>query len=405
MPKAPAEAEARPKLFLSCAGDCFVDYLKQELSYFDFCRDPHDADFVVVISEQPNGQGGLRLFVRLLETEEQPGSDRSLRDEVTFPAGTASVERRAALLQTVYRVLYARLLGTNHARAFELGLAGRDGSKLSSLRDPWNYWVLAPEVGGSGEGGSGYHFIELWGALTIRRITSSSKFRLRGSFGQDLNSYVLESGERVSATVGSYGARLLLAKSWRRHFGLGAVTVVRGSEFENLRGHLHAGPLLELNLFPYEENASRQLRLAYQVGPWANWYFEPNQAGLEQELRSYHALSLVVDLNQKWGSAQWLVQWNQFLDDPTQFRLSTGGNLAIRLTRGLAFTVGGQAAWVRDLINLRGREITDLELLLWTAQQPTDFTITGEFGLSYTFGSRHDTIVNPRLERIDVDEE
>jgi hypothetical protein len=245
----------------------------------------------------------------------------------------------------------------------------------------------------------------LRGALTVRRITDSSKLRLRGSFGQDLNSYVLESGERVSATVGSWDTRLLLAKSWARHFGLGTVVVGRGSEFENLRGHVHGGPLFEANFFPYEENASRQLRLAYQIGPWSNWYFEPNQAGLDQELRSYHALSLVVDLNQKWGSAQWLVQWNQFLDDPSQFRLSTGGNLAIRLTRGLAFNVGGQAAWVRDLVNLRGREITDLELLLWTAQQPTDFTISGELSLSYTFGSRHDTIVNPRLERIDVDEE
>lgn len=395
--------EARPKLYLSCAGECFVDFLKQELDYFDFARDPLDADHVIVVSRQPNGQGGVCFTVRL--TASGDGSGSSMSDEVTFPAGTASAELRAAVLQAILRVLYGRLAGTPQARAFELSLAGRDGPGLESLPDPWNYWVLAPEIGGSGEGGSGYHFVELKGALTLRRITDRSKLRLRGSFGQNLNSYVLESGERVSATVGSWDSRLLLAKSWLRHFGAGVTVVGRGSEFENLEGHFHGGPLLEANFFPYEENASRQLRLAYQVGPWANWYFEPNQAALEQELRAYHALSLVVDLNQRWGSVQWLVQGNQFLDDPSLFRLSTGGNLAIRLARGLAFIVGGEAAWVRDLVNLRGREVTDLELLLWTAQQPTDFTIEGEVSLGYTFGSRHDTIVNPRLERIDVAEE
>jgi hypothetical protein len=391
---------ARPQLYLSCATECFSDFLKQELDYFDFARDPYDATYVIVISQQPNGQGGVTFTVRLTErgATAEPVSKRE--ETLSLPAGTAPHDARAGVLQAIYRLLYERLAQTIHARAFELSLEGRDGAGLAGVPDPWDYWVLAPELGGSGEGGSGYHFIELKGALTIRRITERSKVRLRGSFGQNLNSYVLETGERVSATVGYWDTRLLLGRSWHRHFAAGAVIVGRGSEFENLRGHFHGGPLLEANLFP-----SRQLRLAYQAGPWANWYYEPNVADLERELRPYHALSLVTDLNQRWGSAQWLVQWNQFLDDPSLFRLSTGGNLAIRLTRGLAFVVGGEAAWVRDLVNLRGREVTDLELLLWTTQQPTDFEIEGSLSLSYTFGSQHDTVVNPRLERVDVSEE
>ena len=85
--------------------------------------------------------------------------------------------------------------------------------------------------------------------------------------------------------------------------------------------------------------------------------------------------------------------------------MSAGAVISIRLFEGLAFTFEGEGAYVRDLINLRGRPITDEEILLFTAQQPTDFMVKFEFKLTYTFGSIHNTIVNPRFSRVDLDEE
>jgi hypothetical protein len=54
---------------------------------------------------------------------------------------------------------------------------------------------------------------------------------------------------------------------------------------------------------------------------------------------------------------------------------------------------------------LRRRQINDQELLLWTAQQPTRFTVEFEFAITYPLGSVHNTIVNPRFARVDLDEE
>jgi hypothetical protein len=65
----------------------------------------------------------------------------------------------------------------------------------------------------------------------------------------------------------------------------------------------------------------------------------------------------------------------------------------------------GQASFVRDQINLRQRPITDRELLLWTALQKTSYIFEFQLGFSYTFGSVHNTIVNPRFGRIDLEEE
>ena len=403
-PRGPSQT-ARPKLYLSCPRTCFDLYLRQELNYFDFARDPELADFTLVIARQPAGNGGERFSVTLVPRVPKLG--RAAPPSRTFLAapGAAALTSRQQLLQTILRELQLALADTPHEKAFMLKLPNRDGSALGALADPWNYWVATPEVRGEGEGGSGYYFMDLTGSLTLRRITESSKLRLRGAYLRRFTSYRLEDGTRVYGDVHGWEARAVYARSVGKRWALGGTFTARGNQFENLRAHLNGGPLLEYNLFPYAQNASEQIRFAYQIGAWANWYNEINQPGLMHEVRPYHALSVIADVNQAFGSVQWVGQINSFLDAPRLFRLSTGVLLGLRLLEGLAINLEGQAALVRDQISLRQRPVTDLELLLWTAQQQTDYTFQLKFGVSYTFGSVHNTIVNPRFARVDLQEE
>jgi hypothetical protein len=46
-----------------------------------------------------------------------------------------------------------------------------------------------------------------------------------------------------------------------------------------------------------------------------------------------------------------------------------------------------------------------VDLLLGTAEQETSFDLQLELGIVYTFGSIHNTIVNPRFGRLDLQEE
>src|SRR5690606_38129021 len=96
---------------------------------------------------------------------------------------------------------------------------------------------------------------------------------------------------------------------------------------ENYEVHLRGWPAVEFNLFPYTDNASRQLRFVYQAGAWYNRYMEPSRDNLLQELKPYHALSFISDVHQPWGSVQWIVQANQFLDELDAWRLATGATL------------------------------------------------------------------------------
>lgn len=402
-------ADDVPRLFLSCPTDCFEDYLKQELSYFSFVRDRYLADANLIVSRQQAGNGGERFTVRALWSkdaiERMRIPVRPLEEAFLVPPAATIDEARAALAQATLRVLYRSLAESHQRYVFNMSVPPRSAVNLSELFDPWNYFVLVPELSVSGEGGSGYYFVEGTGALTIRRTTEPWRLRVRGSYTRNWNGFQLEDGSRVSADIPSWQFRALSAHAIGRRWALGGLLTLIGSDYENFRGHLRAAPAIEFNIFPYSENASQQLRFVYQAGVWWASYLEGNRQGLMEEVRPYHALSFVSDVNQAWGSIQWVLQGNQFVDAPSLFRLSTGTNLSLRLTSGLAFVLEAEFAWVEDLVNLRGRPVTDQELLLWTVQQPTSFTFVGKAGLAYTFGSHHNSIVNPRFGRIDLNED
>ncbi len=402
---APAPARSVPTLFVTCPQECFDDYLKGELSYFDFAREPHLADFALSVVRQRSGSGGERFTVAIRPQHRPSASAVPLSRAVFTPSDATPHEQRAMLAQLILHMLQEELRGTPHEHAFVLALPKRDGEALSALVDPWDYWVLAPQLNGGGEGGSGYYFADFMGALNVRRITEASKVRVRGGYGRRLSGYRLEDGSRIVGDVSFWDARGLVAGSIGRHFALGNSVVAGADEFENLEGHVHGGFLAEMNVFPYVDNARQQLRLAYQLGTWANFYLEENVDGVMRELRPYNALSLIADINQGFGSVQFVGQVNAFLDDPSLYRLSVGAVVSLRVMGGLSMGLQGKAALVEDLINLRKRQITDEELLLWTAQQATDFTAEAVFALTYTFGSVHNTIVNPRFGRVDLEED
>lgn len=423
-----AEAGA-PQVFLNCTTDCFEPYLRQELSNFDLVRDRHQADLEILISAQPAGNGGvsysLTLFDREREREQQPrgsvprgrigstGRPESVRPaaastvarQVTRGPAQPEVEFRAKLLDVVLRLLYSAVLGTPHESRFRLSLPPRSVEALGRLADPWNYWVLIPELEGEGEAGGGYYFAEVGGNLTIRRITDRHKLRLRLSYWRTLSAFEFEDDSSISGDVYGFAANAVYARSIGARYAIGLTGTARSSEFDNLEVHAHYGPVLELNLFPYTENASRQLRLLYQAGVWYNDYFEPNAAGDLRELLHYQALTAVADVNQPWGSVQVAAQLNSFLRQPSQFRIALAGQLTLLLFEGFSLQFEGRSAWVRDQINVRQRALEDIEVLLFTAEQPTRFTLEATFGFSYAFGSVHNTIVNPRFGRIDLNEE
>ncbi len=123
----------RPRLFLRCTTDCFSTYLQQELSYFDFARDPYLADLTIVVVRQPAGNGGERFTVDLVRGEPAVAAAPS-RSFVVTPGATPDISRRQ-LAQAVLRSLQQALAGSSDEDSFVLSLPPRDAKRLSAIHD------------------------------------------------------------------------------------------------------------------------------------------------------------------------------------------------------------------------------------------------------------------------------
>ena len=66
-------------------------------------------------------------------------------------------------------------------------------------------------------------------------------------------------------------------------------------------------------------------------------------------------------------------------------------------SRGLSFNVEGSASRLRDQLSLPKRDATDEEVLLRLRQLQSGYEYELQVGLTYTFGSIFNTIVNPRF--------
>lgn len=215
--------DARPSLYLSCAAECYESFLHQELSYFDFSRDRFLADYTVVIVRQSTGGGGTRFTVELVPHPRLPQATPVLHRSVSTPPGATPEQMRSALAATLLKLLYEALQGSEHEPAFVLSLPSRSGLVLSGLEDPWQYWVLTPELMGNADAGTRYYFMEATMALTLRRITEDYRIRFRGSYTRRFSGYQLEDDSHISGDVQSYQIRALAARSFGRHFALGGL--------------------------------------------------------------------------------------------------------------------------------------------------------------------------------------
>jgi hypothetical protein len=197
---APARPAATlPRLFLNCAEECFGDYLRQELNYFDFVRDPHLPDVLtLLIVRQPSGNGGERFSVSLHPSAEvDPAAALTGAGEVVVRSFVGAPEAtqhalRQELRQQVLHTLQAELMGTPHEGSFELHLPSRAAASLDAVDDPWDFWVLVPEVRASTEGQSGHYYAELTSTLSSWRITEHSKLRLSLSHASSVTGFRLE---------------------------------------------------------------------------------------------------------------------------------------------------------------------------------------------------------------------
>jgi hypothetical protein len=282
----------------------------------------------------------------------------------------------------------------------ELQVDATFGSKpvaTLATSDPWNHWIFSLNGAGEIEAEETTEETE-WGlTFGADRVTPQWKVSFGSEFNQSDQDFELDDGERLSATTRTRSFNWLVVRSAGEHWSFGGRGQVRSSTFDNTELEVELAPAVEWNFFPYSMYTRRQLRLQYAIGGVFRRYYEVTLFGKLEETRSRQEMSLTYEQRERWGTLEGSGEFSNYFPGLSTNRLSVEGEANVRIARGLSFTFEASASRIRDQLSLPRRDATPEEVLLRLRQLSSGFEIEARFGLTYQFGSRFASIVNPRF--------
>ena len=110
-----------------------------------------------------------------------------------------------------------------------------------------------------------------------------------------------------------------------------------------------------------------------------------------------HNGNIAWSARQPWGNVNLNLFGSQYLHDLAFYNVGLGGNVGLRIAKGLSINIGGNFSRVKDQLYLRRGKLDDNQIIARQQALATNFRYFGNVGVSYTFGSIFNTIVNPRF--------
>ncbi len=397
-PAVPQATEAL-RIFVDCPPfECDLDFLRTEVTFVNFMRDRTDSQVHILVSTQRTGAGGREFTLAFMGQGAMEGRGDTLR-YASKPTDTDDDVRRG-LARTLKFGLLRFVAGTPVADRITVSYeapAAAAGSQVRQRLDPWNYWVF--RIGGNtflnGEAQQSRRSVSV--NLSANRITEAWKISSSLSGRDSYSRFDLDSVTRFINTSHNYGGNLQVVKSAGPHWSFGGEASVSSSTFNNQDLRARVAPALEFDLFPYSESTRRSLRFNYSIGASYVNYHETTIFSKDTETLFNHEVEVALDLTQPWGSAGISLNGSQYLHDLSKVNFGIFGNLQWRVVRGLSLNIGGQYSIVRDQLSLPAAGATPEEILLQRRQLATNYSYFMSLGLSYTFGSIYNNVVNPRF--------
>ena len=374
---------------------CDVDFFQTEVPFARFVRDPGGADVAVLITQQETGGGGRRYDLLLRGRRSAEGRTDTLTVR-TEPGATGDAQRRALLGRLALGVAgFAARTGL--ADRLSVAYAAPAAAEAPAARDPWNNWVFRINGQGYFNGQQRTSSANTFGSLSASRVTDRWKLTLRPNGSYNRSTFDLDDGTTFVSANGSVGLFGQLVRALSPRWSAAVRANARRSTFQNYAVRVTAGPAAEFNVFPYAESTRRQLRFSAGFEGEAVTYVDTTLFGETSEANLLQTAGVAAVFAQPWGSTDVGLQASHILTRPDKYQLGLNGNVDLRIVRGLTVNVFGNVSLIRDQINLPAAGATDEEVLTQQRELATGYQYFMGLGMSYTFGSIFNPVVNARF--------
>ena len=376
-----------------------MNYIKEQITNVNYVRYKNEADVFILFTKQSTGSNGKKFTVDFTGENIFSGIDESLTF-ILKKDDTDEIERLKSV-QILKLGLIRYFSRTDMADKLTITFPTEIIEKV--IEDRWNNWVFSISLSGFLNGEESSYSQNFWGNISATRITEEMKvqFRVNGSMNKDKFEWDGDTFESSSESK-SFNAHLI--KSWTEHLSYGLWTYAYTSSYRNVDLSFGLYPGLEYNLFPYSESNRKQLRFQYQLNPNYVDYLEMTIYEQLNEKLLKHSFRTEMEYVQSWGSmsisfvaSQYLIIDDEILNSFDKNKLTLYGDVSWRIYKGLSLSLWGNAARVHDQLSLAAGDVSTEDLLLKRKELQTQYTYFLSIGVSYSFGSIYNNIVNPRF--------
>jgi hypothetical protein len=397
-PAAPDSASDLPRVFLDCqASGCDLDFFKTELGWLNFIRERTLADIYIMVTERTTGAGGRELTATF---SAQGPAARSDTVVVFGKQGSTQDELRRLLARTLAQGVLPFVRGTTLGERLSVTYSPPRSGQPSPTRgapDRWNLWVYRISLSTFSNGDKNYKQTYSNASLRASRTTDAWKLlaAINGSYSE--NRYLLSGGQALNTYQHSYGFEMLVVRSSGPHWSTGMQLNGSAASTANIDFAWRAGPAIEYDVVPYSESTRHQLVVRY--GPGFRFYDYQDSTVFNKlaESRADHRLTIATDHRRPWGNVGGSLVFSQYLHDLSKRSLTLNLGARWRIVAGLEFNVDGYYSRIADQLALPRGQATDEEILLRLRRLQTNYSYFVSAGLSYTFGSVFQNVVNPRF--------
>ena len=381
-------------MFLKCS--CDSNYIRDQINYIDYVRDQEDANIILEVYGDPNGNRG-KYSIYFIGKNNFIGMDDKLSFE-SHPKMTND-EIRSGLKDKIQRGILKYLVKTTDINDLNISITKLDNNISDSdslIVDKWKNWIFEISASGYYEKESSRKVNDFNGRFEVNRYTEDWRIETTLRFFKRIEEFLSETNNFKSSRVyqGAYGK---IVRSISDHWSTGIFYGLSEDSYENIKFSNNFSPAIEYSIFPYKDVVRREMVLEYKIGYRKNNYQSKTIYGKNDEFLGTHSFAFKTRYRQNWGDIYSRFSFFTYLHDNSKNRLTFDNYLNIRIFEGFSLRLGAEIRFIRDQINLAAGQASIEDLLLQQRSIATDFYNEFRLGLTYTFGSAFNNIINTRL--------
>lgn len=389
------ESKKQINFFLECE-PCDFTFVRQELGFVSFVRDPKLADVHILSSHSHTGSGGRKFFLQFIGMNNLEGQNSDY--EYLAEQSETEDQTRKGLLKLIQTGILQYYSRAGLMNQIDIVLDENGFTKPATLNaDAWKLWVFQIEAGSFFQKEETQNEYTVNTEIRIDKVTGTWKTRIEGLYQIYRENY-FDEGEKIENNQNETEINANYIYSLSPHWSAGVFGGYSSRTYLNIKHLYQFAPGIEYNIFPWDMSNRKIFTLRYQAGIRNYLYNELTIYEKTQEMLFYEQLSLNLELVQPWGTVETRLLGRHYFHDFTKNRLTLDSELSVRLTKQFSVFFEVEAQVVHDQLYLPKGDASLEDILLERRKQATTYELGGQIGFRFTFGSIYNNVVNERFK-------